>query len=83
MTLVGLAACDTRANEWTASVYPNANNPALAVTMQGFSSFEQCQEAAIGMLRSFEKPDEGGYSCGRMCRWDPLMRSNVCKEIRR
>ena len=77
------SGCDSRAEEWTAWVYPNASDLSLSISMNGFATFEQCQEAAIGKLRSFDEPDAGDYDCGYMCRWDARFETNVCKETRK
>ena len=79
-----VASCGKNADEWTGVVYPDAAAPSSAVTtMQGFETFEKCQEAAISLLRTFEEPDAGGYSCVRTCKWDAATKTNVCEEVRR
>ena len=78
-----LTACDTRAREWTAWVYPDARNLTVSIGMSGFQTFEQCQTAAIGQLRQLPNPDGGDYECGYMCRWEPTVQTNVCRETRK
>lgn len=82
LALALLLGCDDRPKEWTAWVYPNANDLTFSESLVGFKSFEQCQEAAIGKLRSYSKPDAGTYECGYMCRYEPRFGTNVCKETR-
>jgi hypothetical protein len=81
--IVAAAACDNRPKVWTAWVYADAISLANSNTLTGFSSFEQCQVAAISMLRSFPNPDAGAYECGYMCRWDRDWQTHVCKETRK
>jgi hypothetical protein len=78
-----LVACDGRAQEWTGWAYPDAETMATSVTLSGFKSFEECQAATIGRLQSFPEPSKGTYECGYMCRWDPQLQANVCKEKRK
>jgi len=78
-----LAACDQLSGSWQAWVYPNPDDERVAISLAGFRTFEQCQQAAIGELRRQPDPDKAGYKCGRSCRWDEASRTNVCKEIRR
>jgi hypothetical protein len=78
-----LAGCDDRAPEWTGWVYPNRNDLTLSVSLGGFKTFEQCQQASIDRLRGFSDPDAGDYECGFKCRWSPTLGINVCKETRK
>lgn len=55
----------------------------MAISLGGFPTIEQRQEAAIAELRRQPGPEKSGYKCGRGCRWDEASRTNVCKEIRR
>jgi hypothetical protein len=81
VALFSLTNCDQ--HPWQAWVYPDAGNERFSNSLAGFETFEQCQEAAIATLRSFREPDRGSYICGRSCRWDPDLRTNRCKELRR
>lgn len=83
MSLLALAACDDRPKEWTAWVYRDRTDLTQSVKLVGFNSFEHCQEAAITTLRSYDDPDAGDYECGYMCRYDPGLQTNVCKETRK
>jgi hypothetical protein len=78
-----LTGCDDRAQEWTGWAYPNANDLTVSVSLSGFKTFEECQQATIGRLRAFSDPDAGDYECGYMCRWNPSFQTNVCKETRK
>ena len=76
------AGCDDRAKEWTAWVYKDKGLQTYE-TLQGFKTFDQCQQAAIDKLRTYTDPDAGDYECGYMCRWDARWQSNICKETRK
>lgn len=75
-----LAACGDGSSAWTAFIYPDGSNLQSSIEMGGFKTFRQCQEAAIGRLRSLDDPDQGDYECGYRCEWRPDMGLNVCKE---
>jgi hypothetical protein len=79
--LVILAGCER--TPWQGWVYPDPDNERAAISLAGFRTFEQCQEAAIAELRRLPNPDKGGYKCGRSCRWDNASHTNICEEIRR
>lgn len=77
----GLSACHSHRGEWDASVYPDAKNRTLAVTLNGFDTLDQCQEAASDMLQTFKNPEQGDFDCSRNCKWNPSLGVNVCEEI--
>lgn len=79
MTLPALVSC----NPWQGWVYPDASNETISRSLSGFATFEQCQEAAIALLRSLPEPQKASYICGSRCRWDAEMQTNICKELRR
>ncbi len=78
-----LAACEGSAGPWQGWVYPNPDDEAVSISLTGFKTFKECQQATIDQLRQLPDPDSAGYKCGRSCRWDSSYRVNVCKEIRR
>lgn len=78
-----LTGCDTRPNSWTGWVYPDRNDLTVSISLEGFRTFEQCQEATVGRLRSLPDPAAADYECGYRCRWEPALNTNVCKETRR
>jgi hypothetical protein len=81
--LLALAGCDKRPRQWDAVVYPDADNLQSYIRVDGFKSFELCQQAAINILRSQPDPDAGDYECGYMCGEDPdYPGMNTCKETR-
>jgi hypothetical protein len=81
LLVVMLAGCER--SPWQGWVYPDPDNERAAISLAGFSTFEQCQEAAIAELRRLRSPDKGSYKCGRSCTWDDASRTNICDEIRR
>ncbi len=78
------AACDNRPDQWDAFVYPDRDDLTKHEEIAGFKTFELCQQAAIGRLRSLSDPDAGDYECGYRCepRAD-LDGINVCEETRK
>ena len=76
-------ACDDRPSEWEAFVYPDAGNLDRYIAVPGFKTFELCQQGAINILRAQSQPDSGDYECGYRCRYDPTLKTNVCKETRK
>ena len=79
-----LAACDKRPKQWDAMIYPNANDLSKYEAIRGFKSFELCQQAAIGRIRSLHEPEDADYECGYMCGADPRYPGlNVCKETKK
>ena len=70
IALIGLSGCSSK-NDWTAFVYQDIENIPNADQVQNFTignypSFEECQAAAIGRVRSnYDKSGrEGDYQCG-------------------
>ena len=81
LAAIALFGCGPQ-REWQGWVYPDAENDVVGISLAGFETFKQCQEAAIGMVRSLDEPDKASYECGRQCRWDETYRANICKETR-
>ncbi|QNM83250.1 hypothetical protein H8M03_02555 [Sphingomonas sabuli] len=80
--LLLLAACDDRPRQWDLFIYPNAGDLTVHEELRGFTSFEHCKAAADYALK-LRSPEGGGtFECGYMCRYDPGMQINVCKETR-
>ena len=88
--LIGLGGCSS-GNDWTAFVYPDIEDIPNADQVQNFTignypSFEECQAAAIGRVRSnsAESGREGDYQCGYKCtvreEYGGLL---ICKEDRK
>lgn len=78
-----LAGCDDRPKRWDAFVYPDFNGSETFETLVGFKTFEQCQSAAINRIAQLPTPEKADYECGYMCRYDPQMQLNVCKETKK
>ena len=76
-------ACDSRPDSWDAWVYPDRENMTVSMSLVGFRTFEECQQAAIDKLRSLSDPEQGDYECGYKCRFDPSIQTNVCKETKK
>lgn len=76
-----LAGCDNRQGPWTGFVYRSQDAQTYEALL-GFKDFEQCQEASIRRLRTYQEPDKGYYMCTKQCRWDETMQSNICAEKR-
>lgn len=86
-----LGGCIGKPDRWTAFVYPpgkslDAEDAQKAI--QGvYSTFEDCQSAAINSLRQLQaitKSDEfGSYECGSGCRYEVGMDLYICKETRK
>ncbi len=83
LLLLALAGCDSRPNTWNAYVYPDKSDLSKYEALDGFSTFEQCQSAAITRIRTYPDPDNADYECGHKCRYDPSMQTNVCKETKK
>jgi hypothetical protein len=83
LLVLALSGCDTRAREWTAWVYSDRDDLTKSESMLGYKNFEACQEGAIAKVRSLPDPDAADYECGYMCRYDPTLDTNVCKETRK
>ena len=77
-----LAGCDDRPKEWTAWIYPNAPDLMVSERIEGFTTFESCQQAAINRMRQLPNPDRADYECGYRCRYDPKSDISICKETR-
>ena len=85
-----ISAC-THDPDWTAFVYPDINDIPNAAEVSNFtigtySSFEECQSAAIERLRGWtaSKGKQGDYQCGYKCtnrkEYGGLL---ICKETRK
>lgn len=93
LTLVSLAltACDNRPAVWKGFVYPSGADLGTHADLGTFDTFEQCQSAALGVIRGFDRAEEGedgrpaaDYECGFKCAPDESMSGiNVCKETRK
>lgn len=81
---------------WTAFVYPPGESLAAKDAQKAifgrYSTFEDCQSAAVGLLRqhheslSDERADElgfGDYECGVGCRYESQYDLYMCKETRK
>ena len=68
-------------DRWSGFVYPNANNLAIDHPIGDYLTFQECQEAAIGLIRrrGWENAD---YECGLNCELKPFASYNVCEETR-
>lgn len=69
-------------DEWTAFVYPNAHDLSVHQEFGPFSSFEDCQIAAINNLRGRGLAMKGDYECGLNCTYNPEWRTRICEETR-
>ncbi len=91
-----LAACHKEPEVWTAFVYPPGKSLAAEDAHKAifgrYSTFDDCQSAAIGSLRqhhewlSDEQVDElgfGDYECGVGCRYESQYDLYMCKETRK
>jgi hypothetical protein len=83
LLLFALSGCDSRPDQWNAYVYQDTEDMTRWETIEGFKTFEQCQSAAIGRIRTFDEPDKADYECGYKCSIDPNLQINVCKETRK
>jgi hypothetical protein len=79
-----LAACDPRPNEWNAYVYPDDSRKNHEFILRGFASFEACSMAAKEVLIWFEAEDSTGtYECGFKCGpYKGLADLDVCRETK-
>lgn len=81
---LALGGCDQRPDEWSAFVYPDRGDLTTHVEMRGFKTFDQCQTAAMNVIRGFGYTDRADYECGHKCEPRPdLGDVNICKETRR
>jgi hypothetical protein len=80
-----LAGCDWLGGggKWDGWVYPDESNLDHSISLNGFDTFEECQEAAISTMRALDDPGSAAYECGRDCRWNSQIETNVCKETRK
>lgn len=86
---LAISACSD--SNWTAFVYPDIENIPNADQVQNFTignykTFEECQEAAIGRMRSnyATTGKQGDYQCGLNCSHrDELGGLLICKETRK
>ena len=83
VAVAALLAAYNRGPQWQGWVYPDRSDLTEDIPVGAFTTFEQCQEAAIARLGSLPNPDDGDYECGRACRWKPEWNINVCKETRK
>ncbi|RLK56228.1 hypothetical protein BCL79_0611 [Stenotrophomonas rhizophila] len=90
------SGCKSEPEVWTAFVYPPGQSLAAEDAHRAiygrFSTFEDCQSAAIGSLRQHqnaltdEQTDElgmGEYECGVGCRYESQYDLYMCKETRK
>lgn len=68
--------------EWTAFVYPNAQDLSEHQEFGPFSSFEDCQIAAIHNLRSRGLAMKGDYECGLNCEYKQEWQTSICEETK-
>nr|MBN5162357.1 hypothetical protein [Stenotrophomonas maltophilia] len=96
LLLLLLAACHKEPDVWTAFVYPPGSSLAAEDAQKAvygrFSTFEDCQSAAISALRlhhaamTDEQSDElgfGDYECGVGCRYEAQYDLYMCRETRK
>jgi len=81
LTLSLLTGCFFE-EEWTAYVYPDANDLSRSQQYGPFSSFEDCQIAAINNLRGRGLATKGDYECGLNCEYKPEWQTSICEETR-
>lgn len=69
-----LCGCNGSNSDWTAFVYPDIENipgpeEAQNYTIGNYSSFDECQVAAIGRLRmnDAQSGKSGDFMCGYKC----------------
>lgn len=53
--------------EWLGLVYPDRSDLTKDIVIGSYSSFEQCQSAAISWLRTYNFQISGDYECGLNC----------------
>lgn len=82
LLLLLLAGCNQRPRQWDAFVYPDFEGSDAYEKIAGFKSFELCQSAALTRIRQLPDANKAAYECGYMCRYEPDMKINVCKETR-
>ena len=85
-----LSSCSS-GSDWTAFVYPDIENIPSAdqahnYTIGNYSTFEECQAAAIERIRNNYATTgrQGDYQCGYKCsRRDDFGGLLICKETRK
>jgi hypothetical protein len=85
LAFLALAGCDDRPNQWDAYLYNESDDDSITeYSIEGFKTFELCQEAAQReLLRHGKGPVqdyECGYKCGPPAEYGGL---NVCEETRK
>ena len=85
LALLALAGCDDRPDQWDAFLYNESDDGSVTeYTIEGFKTFELCQQAAQSeLLRHGKGPTqdyECGYKCGPSAEYGGM---NVCKETRK
>lgn len=74
--LLTLAACS---EGWEAVVYPDADDPSQSVRLGEYSSFEDCEGAALSYIdeRGYTNAD---YGCGLNCEYNSEYDYSVCEK---
>jgi len=87
---LALAGCDLAPKQWRGWVYPNGADLTGDVRLGSFSTFQECQETALEVIRGFDRAEDtedraaADYECGYRCRKDDSLGGlNVCKETRK
>lgn len=81
-SLLILAACDDRPDQWDAYIYHDIENMDAVEMIRGFKTFELCQQAARDRLQSVT--GNGDYECGHKCGpSEEYGGMNLCKETRK
>lgn len=86
-----LLSCSKEPERWTAFVYPPGKSLAAEDAHKAihgkYSTFEDCQSAAISALRIHQDltraDDSGHYECGVGCRYESEYDLYICKETRK
>jgi hypothetical protein len=89
VALLSLSGCS--GSDWTAFVYPDIQNIPNADQVRNFTigsyrTFEECQSAAIGRVRSnFNATGrQGDYQCGYRCSFrEDFGGLLICKDTRK
>lgn len=84
-------ACSSEPERWTAFVYPPGQSTAAEDATKAiwgrFSTFEDCQAAAVGALRQrqalTQSAEFGDYECGVGCELNAGIGLYVCEETRK
>ena len=82
--ILTLISCGANEDSYVLSVYPDKNNLLNDISLEGFTSLEQCRVAANKMI-SFYKYENADYKCGKNCRKviDPQGDYFICQESSR